>query len=94
MPVKAWKRVLMRRVAIGLISIYQRVLSPYWPSSCRYEPTCSHYAQEAIGVHGTLGGGWLTLKRLARCAPWGGTGYDPVPPERVNVKKNTGTGLA
>ena len=70
----------MRRMAIGLISAYRHVLSPYWPSSCRYEPTCSHYAQEAITVHGAPKGSWLTLKRLARCAPWGGSGYDPVPP--------------
>ena len=84
----------MRRVAIGLISAYQRVLSPYWPSSCRYEPTCSHYAQEAIGVHGTLKGSWLSLRRLARCAPWGGSGYDPVPPRHTKVNENAGPGLA
>jgi hypothetical protein len=85
---------MMRKLAIGLVSAYQRVLSPYWPSSCRYEPTCSHYAQEAIDEHGTLKGGWLTLKRLARCAPWGGSGYDPVPLRHANTKENTGTGLA
>ncbi len=84
----------MHRVAIGLITAYQRVLSPYWPSSCRYEPTCSHYAQEAITVHGTLKGGWLMLKRLARCAPWGSSGYDPVPLRHTTVDENAGTGLA
>lgn len=84
----------MRRTAIALISVYQRVLSPYWPSSCRYEPTCSHYAQEAITVHGTPKGAWLALKRLARCGPWGGSGYDPVPSRHINVNENAGPGLA
>ncbi|MDE2836947.1 MAG: membrane protein insertion efficiency factor YidD [Chloroflexota bacterium] len=84
----------MRKAAMALITVYQRVLSPYWPSSCRYEPTCSHYAQEAIGVHGTLRGGWLALKRLARCAPWGGSGYDPVPPRHTAANENAGTGFA
>ncbi len=84
----------MRKTAVVLISVYQRVFSPYWPSSCRYEPTCSHYGQEAIAVHGTLKGGWLTLKRLARCAPWGGSGYDPVPPRHPKANENAGAGLA
>ena len=69
----------MGRFVIRLIAAYQRVLSPYMPGACRYEPTCSHYAQEAIERHGLLGGGWLATKRLARCQPWGGRGYDPVP---------------
>lgn len=84
----------MRKLAIATISGYQKVLSPYWPSSCRYEPTCSHYAQEAISVHGTLKGGFLALRRLARCGPWGGNGYDPVPPRHANINENAGTGLA
>ena len=84
----------MSKAAVALISVYQRVLSPYWPSSCRYQPTCSHYAQEAIVAHGTLKGGWLALKRLARCAPWGGGGYDPVPSKHANVNENAGAGLA
>ena len=88
------KRIMMRRAALVLISVYQRVLSPYWPSSCRYQPTCSHYAREAITVHGALKGGWLASKRLARCAPWGGSGYDPVPPRHANPNENTGIGLA
>ena len=70
----------MRRLAIGLISLYQRVLSPYWPAACRYTPTCSHYAQEAIERHGLPTGGWMALKRLSRCQPWGAGGHDPVPP--------------
>ena len=69
----------MRRLAIAAISMYQRVLSPYLPGTCRYTPTCSHYAQEAIERHGLFRGSWLTTKRLLRCHPWGGHGYDPVP---------------
>ncbi|MCH8897335.1 MAG: membrane protein insertion efficiency factor YidD [Chloroflexi bacterium] len=69
----------MKSWAVLAISAYQRVLSPYLPSSCRYSPSCSHYSQEAIERHGMLKGGWLGLKRLARCHPWGSRGYDPVP---------------
>ena len=69
----------MRHVVLRLISFYQHALSPYWPGTCRYSPTCSHYAQEAIEAHGLLRGGWLGIKRIGRCQPWGGQGYDPVP---------------
>jgi putative membrane protein insertion efficiency factor len=69
----------MRRLAVRLIGFYQQVLSPYWPSACRYSPSCSHYAQDAIEVHGLFKGALLAAKRLARCTPWGGEGYDPVP---------------
>ena len=62
-----------------LIRLYQRCISPFTPAMCRYQPTCSQYAVEAIRKHGPFKGGWLTLKRLARCHPWGGSGYDPVP---------------
>jgi len=72
------------RFVIRLIAAYQRVLSPYMPGACRYEPTCSHYAQDAIERHGLLRGGWLATKRLLRCQPWGGRGYDPVP-DRTRV---------
>ena len=64
----------------GLIRAYQLLLSPLLPPSCRYEPSCSHYAAEAIAEHGSLHGSWLALRRLLRCHPWGGFGYDPVPP--------------
>lgn len=64
----------------GLIGAYQLLISPLLLPSCRFEPSCSHYAQEAITEHGALRGLILTLKRLARCHPWGGSGYDPVPP--------------
>ena len=69
----------MKRVAILAITVYQKMLSPFIPSSCRYLPTCSHYSQEAIQQHGLGKGMWLGLKRLARCYPWGGQGFDPVP---------------
>lgn len=67
-------------LAIGLVKVYQGMLSPYLPNSCRYSPTCSQYMIEAIQRFGLWKGGWLGLKRLARCHPWGGHGHDPVPP--------------
>jgi hypothetical protein len=62
-----------------LIRLYQLFLSPVLPPSCRYLPTCSDYAIEALARHGVIAGTWLALRRLARCHPWGGSGYDPVP---------------
>ena len=64
---------------VKLIRLYQITLSPYMGRQCRYTPTCSHYAIEALEKHGLLRGGWLAVKRILRCAPWGGSGYDPVP---------------
>ena len=64
-----------------LIRAYQRFLSPALPTACRYVPTCSDYALEAVARHGSLRGSWLALKRFLRCNPFGGHGYDPVPPE-------------
>ncbi len=61
------------------IYFYQRAISPMLPASCRYTPTCSQYAIEAIKKHGALKGLWLAARRIARCHPWGGHGYDPVP---------------
>ena len=61
------------------IRFYQRVISPLTPPSCRFTPTCSQYAIEALQKHGPVRGLWLTLRRLSRCHPWGGSGYDPVP---------------
>jgi putative membrane protein insertion efficiency factor len=62
-----------------LIRIYQRTVSPGLGNVCRFEPSCSHYAYEAIERHGLLRGGWLSIKRLLRCRPMGPRGYDPVP---------------
>ena len=64
---------------ILLIKIYQLLISPLFPSTCRYNPTCSHYTLEALKKYGLLKGGWLGIKRISRCHPWGGSGYDPVP---------------
>ncbi|HKK47379.1 MAG TPA: membrane protein insertion efficiency factor YidD, partial [Balneolaceae bacterium] len=69
----------MKYLFIGLVRLYQLIISPWMPSSCRYHPTCSQYSIEALRKHGALKGIWLTIKRVARCHPWGGSGYDPVP---------------
>ena len=69
----------MKGAALAAIGLYQRTVSPYLPSRCRFQPTCSHYCHEAVQRHGLLRGGWLAVKRLARCRPFGGKGYDPVP---------------
>ena len=66
-------------MALGLIRFYQGAVSPLFPPACRFTPTCSQYGLEAIRKYGFLKGGWLTLKRISRCHPWGGSGYDPVP---------------
>jgi putative membrane protein insertion efficiency factor len=62
-----------------LIKIYQLIISPLFPPSCRFVPTCSQYSLEALKKYGLLKGGWLTIKRIVKCHPWGGSGYDPVP---------------
>ncbi|MGD8306132.1 MAG: membrane protein insertion efficiency factor YidD [Ignavibacteria bacterium] len=64
---------------IILIKLYQLIVSPLFPSSCRYTPTCSNFALQALRKYGLFKGGWLGLKRIFRCHPWGGSGYDPVP---------------
>ncbi len=69
----------MNRIALILIRFYQRFISPALPPSCIYTPTCSQYGYEAIARYGIFKGGWLTLKRIARCHPWAQGGYDPVP---------------
>jgi putative membrane protein insertion efficiency factor len=66
-------------LVLGLIRIYQSTIGLALPPACRYQPTCSHYAYEAIERYGVLRGSWLAAKRLARCQPFGGSGYDPVP---------------
>ncbi len=70
---------ITRVIPLALIRFYQLFISPIFPSACRYQPTCSVYAYEAIETHGVLKGGWLGLRRISRCHPWGGSGYDPVP---------------
>ena len=67
------------RIAVGAVRLYQLVLSPLMPPNCRHLPTCSQYAIEALGEHGILRGGWLAVRRIARCHPFGTSGFDPVP---------------
>jgi uncharacterized protein len=62
-----------------LIRAWQLLLAPVLPPSCRFLPSCSHYAEEAVARHGPAKGSWLALCRVCRCHPWGGSGYDPVP---------------
>jgi len=69
----------MKYLVIIPVLIYQMTISPWLPRSCRYEPSCSNYMLEAVRKHGAFRGTWLGLRRLMRCAPWGGWGYDPVP---------------
>ena len=64
---------------IFLVKIYQTLISPLTPSTCRYQPTCSHYTVEALQIHGLFYGGLLAIKRIFSCHPWGKSGYDPVP---------------
>lgn len=67
-----------------LIRGYQTLISPLFPSTCRYDPTCSHYSIEALKTHGLFSGSWLAIKRIFSCHPWGGNGYDPVPKKDNN----------
>jgi len=64
---------------ILLVKFYQKIISPLTPATCRYTPTCSHYTLTALHKHGLFKGGWLSIKRILSCNPWGGSGYDPVP---------------
>lgn len=69
----------MKYAFLAAIWVYQRTLSPLLPTSCRFTPSCSHYSQEAVEKYGAFKGVWLGVKRLGRCRPLGGQGYDPVP---------------
>ena len=71
------------RPFIWLVRLYQVTLSPWLGANCRFQPTCSAYAMEALETHGVIRGGWLALCRIARCHPWGGSGFDPVPPQKT-----------
>jgi putative membrane protein insertion efficiency factor len=74
-----WVLIVLSYPFILLIKIYQYIISPVLGPKCRFTPTCSHYASEALQKHGLIKGGWLTVKRVSRCRPGGGSGYDPVP---------------
>jgi putative membrane protein insertion efficiency factor len=71
---------VLQRALIAIVSFYRGAVSPLFPAHCRYEPSCSAYAIEAIRVHGAVPGLVLAARRIGRCHPWGGTGLDPVPP--------------
>ncbi len=74
-----WPRTPGRLLGIGLIRLYQLTLSGFIGNSCRHQPTCSEFAYEAVARYGLIPGSWLSLWRVARCNPWGTSGYDPVP---------------
>jgi uncharacterized protein len=72
----------MARVLLMLIRFYRKAISPFTPPACRFVPTCSAYAEQALVRHGAARGSWLTMRRLLRCHPFGSSGFDPVPPAR------------
>ena len=74
-----WIRKALVALLLLPIVFYQRVISPFTPPACRFTPTCSEYARQALIKHGPVKGLWLAFKRIMRCHPWGGSGYDPVP---------------
>ena len=79
MIVWVYIKKIINALFIGIIRFYQMAISPLLPPSCRYTPTCSQYALQALRKHGPFKGSWLAAKRLFSCHPWGGHGHDPVP---------------
>ncbi len=79
----------MKHLLILLIKIYQKFLSPLCPGVCRFRPTCSAYFIEALKIHGCVKGTCLSVRRILRCHPWGGSGYDPVPPKKSKKADNS-----
>ncbi|MAZ13684.1 MAG: membrane protein insertion efficiency factor YidD [Chloroflexi bacterium] len=69
----------MSKIFLMLIRVYKLAISPYWPGQCRYDPTCSEFAAEAIQTHRALAGSWLAIRRISRCHPGRARGFDPVP---------------
>ena len=80
-----WIRGLLVLLLTLPIKLYQWVISPILPNTCRYHPTCSHYAIEALRIHGPLKGLVMGTRRILSCHPWGGHGYDPVPPKGTSL---------
>lgn len=81
----------VRWVLIGLLRAYRLVISPLYGQVCRYHPSCSAYALDAVTRHGSLRGTWLTVRRLGRCHPWAAGGYDPVPPRLKSAEHSRGS---
>lgn len=77
------------KILSGMIRLYQMAISPYLGASCRFQPTCSSYAREAIARHGAVSGGLMALRRIARCHPWGGSGFEPVPTKPISVEHHS-----
>ncbi|MGH8195357.1 MAG: membrane protein insertion efficiency factor YidD [Woeseiaceae bacterium] len=75
---------LLAQPLLGVVWIYRRTFSPLLGVNCRFAPTCSEYAAQALREYGGIAGGWLAAKRICRCHPWGGSGYDPVPERRID----------
>lgn len=75
---------MVARALIAMVRAYQAAISPWLPAACRYSPTCSAYAVEALERHGAARGSWLATRRILRCHPWGGSGFDPVPDATSN----------
>jgi hypothetical protein len=74
-----WLSMILVAALLLPIWFYQKLISPYTPPACRFTPTCSEYARQALLKHGPFKGLWLAIRRILRCHPWGGSGYDPVP---------------
>ena len=72
-------KTVLQTILILIIKVYQYSISPFFGASCRFNPTCSNYGVEALKKHGPFKGFFLTIKRISRCHPWGGSGYDPIP---------------
>ncbi|GAA2080348.1 hypothetical protein GCM10009821_20890 [Aeromicrobium halocynthiae] len=81
----------MKHVLIALLRVYRFAISPMYGQVCRYHPSCSAYALEAVQVHGSVRGSWLAVRRLGRCHPWAAGGLDPVPPRRRRSRSDSVT---
>ncbi len=77
---------MLKKTMILLIRFYQKCISPLMPNVCRYRPTCSQYFIEALQIHGVVKGSYLGIRRILRCHPWGGSGFDPVPSKEKTDK--------
>ena len=76
----------MKKILMSFIKIYQKIISPLTPPSCRFYPTCSHYGLEAIEKHGSIRGSWLAIRRISKCHPFHEGGFDPVPEKELKNK--------